>query len=173
MRNNWLWFMDLDGGSPYIFPMEPLALNSFGGHMFSQITSFMDNSFYQHKHLFIPGSLAIEGTFNHVAKLAGAILLVFSKSSSLNMTREILGDPHSSKPRSYRSFSQVKHITSTRQNFKKFCFGFRSQGEFRMPVIFGKISSFVSKILFREAERLQSYSILSLAAALVPPLDNM
>lgn len=173
MRNNWLWFMDLDGGSPYFFPVEPLAVNSFGGHMFSQITSFMDNSFYQHRHLSMPGSLAIEGAFNHIAKLAGALLFVFSRGSSLNMTTEIPGDPHGSKPRSSRYFLQVKHITSSRQNLKKFCFSFRSQGESGMPVMFGKISSFVSKLLFREAERLQSFSVLSLAAALVPPLDNL
>ncbi|KAM6541922.1 hypothetical protein CsatB_006369 [Cannabis sativa] len=172
MRNNWLWFMDLDGGSPYIFPVEPLAMNSFGGHMFSQITSFMDNPFYQHSHLSsIPGSLAIEG-FNHIAKLAGAILFVLSSGSSVNI-REISGSPHGSKTRSCTSFSQVKHITSSKQNFKKFCFSFRSQGDSRMPVIFGKISSFVSKLVFREAERLQSFSVLSLAAALVPPLDNI
>ncbi|PON39631.1 Chalcone isomerase [Trema orientale] len=171
MRNNWLWFMDLDGGSPYIFPVEPLAMNNFGCHQFSQISSFMDNSFYQYRHLSIPGSLAIEGAFNHIAKLAGALLLVFSSGSSLNLTREITGDPHGPKPRSCRSFSQVKHIASSRQNFRKLRFGFRSQGESGMPVIFGKISSFVSKLLL--AERLQSHSFLSLAAALVPPLDNI
>lgn len=173
MRNNWLWFMDLDGESPYIFPVDPLALHSFGDNVCSQISLLMDNSFHQFRHLSVPGSLAIEGAFNHITKLAGALLFVFSGRSSLNMMREIGGNSHGSKPRRFRYRSQVNHITSNRQNFKRFCFSFGSKGEFGMPVLFGKISCFVSKLLHREAKRLQSHSILSLAAALIPPFDNL
>lgn len=173
MRNNWLWFMDLDGESPYTFPVDPLALHSFGDHVISQIALLMDDSFQQFKHLSVPGTLAMEGAFNHITKLAGALLFVFSGRSSLNMTREIGGNPHGSKSKRCRYFSQVNHITSSRKHFKKFCFGFRSNGESGMPVLFGKISSFLSKLLHREAVRLQSYSYLSLAAALIPPLDNI
>ena len=173
MRNNWLWFMDLDGGSPHIFPVEPIAFHSFGSNVFSHITSYMDNSLHQFRHFSGPGSLAVDGAFNHIAKLAGALVFVISGRSRLKVTGEIAGNPSGSKVRRFRPFQQVRHITSGRQNFKNFCLGFRLTGESGMPLLFGKLSSFLSKLVSAESERLQSDSVLSLAAALVPPFDNL
>ncbi|KAL5559551.1 hypothetical protein UlMin_035762 [Ulmus minor] len=166
--------MDLDGGgSPYIVPIDPLASHGLGIHVFSHISSFMDNSMYQYRHFSVPGSLAFEGAFNHIAKLAGAILFLFSSGTSTNITREIAGNPHDSKSRSCESSLQVKHIVCSRQNLKKIRFSFRPKGEPSAQALLGRISNFVSKLMYREAERLQSFPVLSLAAALVPPFDNI
>ncbi|KAH7523887.1 hypothetical protein FEM48_Zijuj06G0059600 [Ziziphus jujuba var. spinosa] len=172
MRNNWFWFMDLDGGSPYILPMEPLTSYGLGGHLFSQLSSFVDNSFYHSSYLSVPGSLAVEGAFSHISKLAGALLFLFSSGSSSNIRREIVGSPRGSKPRILKSSSHFRQITSSRQNFKGLHFSFRSNGKYTIPVI-DKISSFLLKLFHVEAEKLQLYPMLSLAAALVPPFDNI
>ena len=170
MKNNWFRFGDLDDGSVYNFPLEPLIFHSFGGHVFSHISSFMDNSLHHCMYFPVPGSLALEGAFNHIFKFAGALLLMFSSGTSTKATREIAGnlDPGSSG-----SSSQLKHIASSRQNFKGFHFGFGPKGESANPMVFGKISAFVMQFLHREAERRHSYPLFSLATALVPPFGNM
>ncbi|GMY29078.1 fatty-acid-binding protein 2 [Fagus crenata] len=173
MRNNWLFFIDLDGGSPDIVPIEPLVLHNFGGHLFSQISSFMDNSILQSQNLHVPGSLALQEAFNCMSKLAGALLFWCSSTSTSNMARDISSSTHGSKPRSCTSNTQVKRITSIRHNLAGFRYRFRSKGKSATPVLFGKISSFTMKLLFQETERLQSYPLLSLAAALVPPFHNL
>lgn len=164
--------MDLDGGSPYILPMEPLTSHGLGGHLFSQISSLVDNSIYNYSYLSVPGSLAIEGAFNHISKLAGALLFLFSSGSSSNIRREIVGSPQGSKPRGLKSSSHFRLITSSRQNFNGIHFGFRSNAKYTIPVI-DKISRIISKLFHIEAEKLKLYPMLSLAAALVPPFDDM
>lgn len=162
--------MDLDGESPYIFSMDHLTSYGLGGHLFSQISSFMDDSLYHCRSFSVTGNLAVEGAFNHISKIAGALLFLFSRGSSSNIRREITGNPQGSKPRGLKSCSQVMHITSSRQNFRGFHFSFRSKGKSAIPFI-DKISSFLLKPF--EAQKLQLYPMLSLAAALVPPFDDM
>lgn len=170
MRNDWLGFMDLDGGSQYIFPIEFLTSYGLGGHLFSQIGSFVDDSIYHCGS--VPGSLAIEGAFNHISKIAGAFLFLFSSGSSSNIRREIAGKQQGSKPRGLKSCSLVRHITSNRQNFRGFHFSYRFKEKCAIPVI-DKISRFVMKHFYGEADKVQLYPMLSLAAALVPPFDDM
>lgn len=170
MRNNWLWLMDLDVGSPYNFPVDPVASHSFGGHLFSNIGSFMDNSLHQCRHFLVPGSFAIEGAMNYMSKLAGALLFLFSGCNSSNIAGEITGKSQGSNNRSCESSSLGRHITSCGQNLNR-CF--KSEGKFATPDAFKNISGLILKLLFREVERIQLYPLLSLAAALVPPFDNM
>ncbi|GLT73348.1 hypothetical protein SLA2020_452150 [Shorea laevis] len=141
MRNNWLFFIDLDGSSRDIFPIEPLVLHNYGGNLFAQISSFVDNSIYQSRNLYAPGSLALREAFNCVSKLAGALLFWISSTSTSNLTQDIASSSHGSETKSCASSTQI--------------------------------SSFMMKLMSREAKRLQSYPWLSLAAALVPPLDNL
>jgi hypothetical protein len=54
-----------------------------------------------------------------------------------------------------------------------FPFGSRSKRKGLERVSLGKISNFVVKLFWREAKRIQSYPILSIAAALVPPIQNL
>jgi hypothetical protein len=172
MRNNWLFFIDLDGSSQDIFPIEPLVLHNYGGNLFSQISSFVDNSIYQSRNLYAPGSLAVREAFNCVSKLAGALLFWISSTSTSNLTRDIASSSNGSKPKSCESSTRVKNIISSRHNLAGFHY-IRSKGKSAIPVRFDKISSFMMKLMSREAKRLQSYPLLSLAAALVPPFDNL
>ncbi|KAA8546251.1 hypothetical protein F0562_003010 [Nyssa sinensis] len=168
MRNNWL---DFDGNSPYIFPMEPFAPHSFGAHLLSQVTSFVDSSLYHSRYLYVPGNLALQEAFNCISKFTGALLFWFASGSNSTISPTLSGNPNGSNPRSYKSCSQVKHITSTRQNLTAFRINSGFEGEFSDRGIFGKILSFNVGHLCIEAAQLQSFPVLSLAAALVPPFD--
>ncbi|XVE97772.1 hypothetical protein REPUB_Repub03eG0047600 [Reevesia pubescens] len=175
MRNHWLFFMDLDGGgSPYIFPMEPFVSNGLGVHLFSQFSSLVDSSLYHSKHLYVPGSLVFQEAFSCMSKFTGALLFWFSSVSTSHLSRDIsAGNQHGLKSGSCRSSAQVRHISSCRNNLAGFHFASESRGQSVTPLVFGKISSYAMKHLFGEVEALQSFPLLSLAAALIPPFDNL
>ncbi|KAH1056932.1 hypothetical protein J1N35_034997 [Gossypium stocksii] len=175
MRNTWLFFMDLDGGgSPYIFPMEPFVSNGLGAHLFSQFSSFIDSSLYHSKHLYVPGSLAFREAFSCMSKFTGAILFWFSSMSTSKLSRDISsGNQRSLESRSCQSSALVKHIFSCKNNLAGYRFASDSRGLFATPLVFGKISSYAMRSFFGEAEALRHIPLLSLAAALIPPLDNL
>ena len=173
MKNSWLFFIDLDRGSPDIFPIEPIVLHNFGGHLSSQISLFVDNSIRQSRNLYVPGSLALQEALKCMSKLAGALLFWCSSTSTSNIAQDIAGRMHGSEPSNCTSSAHVKNVTSSRHNLSGYHFRFRSKGKSGTPVIFGKISSFMMKFLFQEAKRIQSYPLPWLAAAFVPPFNNL
>ncbi|KAB2077241.1 hypothetical protein ES319_A06G087500v1 [Gossypium barbadense] len=175
MRNTWLFFMDLDGGgSPYIFPLEPFVSYGFGAHLFSQFSSFLDSSLYHSKHLYVPGSLAFREAFSCMSKFTGAILFWFSSMSTSKLSRDISsGNQCGLESRSCESSALVKHLFSCKNNLAGCRFASDSRGLFGTPLVFGKISSFAMRSFFGEAEALRHIPLLSLAAALIPPLDNL
>ncbi|XVE70830.1 hypothetical protein DITRI_Ditri10aG0101700 [Diplodiscus trichospermus] len=175
MRNNWLFFIDLDGGgSPYVFPVEPFLSNGLGAHLFSQFSSLVDSSLYHSQHLHVPGSLAFREAFSCMSNFACAILFWFSSTSTSNLSRDILaGSQHGLKSGSCKSSVQVKHIASCKNNLAGFHFPSESRDQSATPRVFGNISSSAVRHFFGEAKALQSFPLLSLAAALIPPLDNL
>lgn len=173
MRNNWVFFIDLDGGSPYILPIEPFASHGFGGHLFSHISSFMDNSLFQSRNLYMAGSLALQEALNCFSKIAGALLLWCSSTSTSNVTREIADDLHGSNSRSFKNFTEVRSIRSGRLGSRGFHFSFNLDKEHSNPIFLGKIGSFALKLMGKEAGKQQLHPLLSVAAALVPPLNNL
>lgn len=173
MRNNWFFFMDLDGESQYMFPLEPLLSQGFGANLFSQLSSFVDNPLHQSRFLHVPGTMAFQEALNGMSKLAGGLIFWFTSASSSNLSRQISGNQRSPRPGSCKSPAQVKNSTSTRHDLAGLGFGSISKGESSHPVVFSKISNFVMRLLHREAERLQSFPVLSLAAALIPPFGNL
>ncbi|XP_043722678.1 fatty-acid-binding protein 2 [Telopea speciosissima] len=170
MRNGWFFLMDVDGGSPYILPTEPLISQNFGGHLLSHIGSFVDSSLYLSRYLNVPGSLALQEAFGCISKFAGALLFLFSSGSNGHV--KPLGSSHGSNLRNCKTCSQVKQVTSCRHNTIGLQFNFRSRGESSTPFLFGKIARSTIRHLCKEFEQLQSIPVLSLAAALVPPFDK-
>jgi hypothetical protein len=169
MRNNWSFFMDPEGGSSDIFPMDPLVPHGFGVHFLSHVASFIDNSRY----LYVPGSLALQETFNFVSNFAGALLVWLSSGSNSNLGHRISGSPDGSHPSNFKSNAQVKRAASCMQNFTGFFLYHRAKGKCGIPFILGKISRFSVKQFCKDADHLRSLPVLSLAAALVPPFDNV
>ncbi|KAG2664169.1 hypothetical protein I3760_16G067200 [Carya illinoinensis] len=100
--------MDLDGGLPDVIPIESFVLHNFGGHLFSHISSFLDNSMHQSQNMYVPRSLALREAFNCMSKLAGALLFWFSSTSTSNMTQDITS--HGSKPRGPASSTQMSSL---------------------------------------------------------------
>ncbi|WRX32939.1 Chalcone isomerase - like 9 [Theobroma cacao] len=175
MRSNWLLFMDLDGGgSPYSFAMEPFVSNGLGAHLFSQFSSLVDCSLYHSKHIYVPGSLAFREAFGCMSRFAGALLFWFSSMSTSNLSRDIsAGNQRGLKSGSCKSSAKVKHIASCKKYDAGFQFASESSGQSATPLVFGKISSYAMRHFFGEVEALQSFPLLSLAAALIPPFDNL
>nr|DAD49105.1 TPA_asm: hypothetical protein HUJ06_019042 [Nelumbo nucifera] len=171
MWNSWSFFMDLDEGSQYIFPVDPLVLQSFGGNYLSKIGLFVDNSLYQSRCLYFHGSLALQGTFDCIAKFAGALFFWFSCGSSSNVYHNVSDSLHGSKRRNCKSCMQVKHVNSCRHNPARLHFSSRSR-EAAFPLFFDRTVSSKIRYLCNEVEQLQSFSVFSLAAALVPPFDK-
>lgn len=165
--------MDPDWGSPYIVTVDSLGPQKFGGHLWSQFSSFLDNSLYTSRYSFVPESLALEEAFNCISAATGSLLFWFSGGSNSNITGKLSGNSLASDPRSWKYPAQVKHTTASRHNLAGFSFGSSSKGKSGTPKIFGKILSFTRRQLLNAAEELLSFALVSLPVALVPPFNNL
>ena len=161
--------MDPNGGSSNIFPMDPLVPHRFSIHFLSHIVSFVDNSRY----LCVPGTLALQEAFNCFSKFAGAFFIWFARGSNSNINGKILGRHDGSNPINCKGDNQLKRIISQGQKFKGVLDNCICEGKSSIPFILDKISRFSMKQFYIEAEHLRSFPALSLAAALVPPLNNV
>ncbi|KAG6389327.1 hypothetical protein SASPL_150795 [Salvia splendens] len=152
MGNNWMFFVEPYGNAGGIFPIDPILPHNLGAHWISHIASLVDNS----RHLLVPGSMPLQEAFSCMSKFAGALVIWCARGSNVNIRRKLPGDRHLG----YLSTAstQVRHISSTRRD---------------LTGVFNKISSFALKQLSKEAQWLQTFPMLSLAAALVPPLTNV
>ncbi|XP_054791895.1 fatty-acid-binding protein 2 [Prosopis cineraria] len=169
MKSDWLSSMGSDGVHPDIFSLEPFVFHNLGSHLFSQLHSFADNSIYQSRNLYVPGSLALQEAFNRISGIAGAFLVWFCSGTNSKISRDIAG----SQFRSSGASMQVKPMSSVGHNLVGFHFSFRSERKSIAPVALAKISSSAMRLLWREVKRLQSNPVLSLAAVLVPPIQNL
>ncbi|KAL8153077.1 hypothetical protein V2J09_010837 [Rumex salicifolius] len=164
MRSNWFFLMDMDGASPLLPSADPVISNSLAPHLFSVVASFVEKS----THDVVPGSLALCETFNWVSKFAGALIVWCSGSSNVNMRGSLL-DNDTCGPGRYTSLRQVKNLTSCKRTLVGFNFSWWCKGKSRVR----RASSFLVRHHFRLPGKLQSLPMLSLAAALVPPFDNI
>lgn len=155
MRNSWLFFINLDfnGACPDIIPID----------------SYIYNSRYFH----ISGSVALQEAFSCISKFAGTLLFWISRGPNSNVRRKLSHNPQGSRPANCQSSSQAKHIMSGKHGHMGLCFASRSIAESATNVFFGKIMNSTIRHLQKEVEQLQSLPMLSLAAALVPPFENL
>lgn len=165
MRNNFLFFMDQDGGSSDIFSTDLLIPHGSRCHWLSHIVSLVDSSRY----LYLHGSGVLQEAFNRMSKFSGALVLWFATESN-TINSKLQGDHIGSNSSYSKASTHVKHISSVRRELTGFWWKMRSR---RKPSIIGKISSFTLKQLYRETGRIQSFPLVSLAAILVPPFTNV
>ncbi|KAF9614694.1 hypothetical protein IFM89_019822 [Coptis chinensis] len=102
----------------------------------------------QSRHFYVPGSLALQQAYNRVSKFAGALL-----------SGKLQGSRHGG--------------TFCVQNFLGLYCGSWSRVESAIPLFVGKIASSTVTHIWKELEQIQSFPVLSLAAALVPPFDSL
>ncbi|KAL3844293.1 hypothetical protein ACJIZ3_001696 [Penstemon smallii] len=138
---------------------DPLLPLSLGGNFLSHITSFVDNSRY----------IYVQEAFNCVSKFAGALVLWLASGSKSNFNRKMPGNRIGSHSNCPIHSTQVKSISSVKGFFWKSKYRRKSS----IPLDFSKISSLALNQICKEAERLQSFPLLSLAAALVPPFTKL
>ncbi|XP_075485344.1 fatty-acid-binding protein 2-like isoform X1 [Primulina tabacum] len=165
MRNNFLFFIDQDGGSSDIFSTNLLMPHGSRCHWLSHIASFVDSS----RCLYLHGSVVLQEAFNCMSKFSGALVLWLATGSNTSNSK-LQGDHIGSNSSNSKSYTHVKHISSVRRELTGFWWKARSR---RKTSIFRKISSFTLKQLYRETERIQSFPLISLAAMLVPPFTNV
>lgn len=145
-----------------MFPVEPLA----NPNLLSNISSFVDNSRY----FYVSGSMALQDAFNCMSKFTGALLLWFASGSSSSMNHSLPGDHVGPNTGRCRSYTQVNRFTG--HNLTGFSRSFRLKGESSIPLLFEKILSFSVRKLHKHAEQFQTFPMISLAAALIPPFNN-
>ncbi|CAK8569880.1 unnamed protein product [Lathyrus sativus] len=160
MKNDWLPWMDSD---PDLFPLEPFINNFLHSHF---LQSFIQNS----RTFYVPGASAIEETFGRVSKIAGAVLFWASGGGSSVCGGSLRFGGGSGN---VNMNMKVKPVIGNNVVGFGFPFGFKSKRKSSERVSLGKISSSVVRLFWREAKRIQSYPVLSLAAALVPPIQNL
>lgn len=175
MKNSWLFFTNLDiyGEYPCIFPMESQLSQGFGLNILSQYGSLVDSSFYRSNQIYVSGSLALQEAFNCISKFAGALFVWLSTGSNSNLLCKLSGNAHGSNAISSQCCTQIKHFTSLRQNLARLHFGSVSNKELAIPVLLGKFVNSIIGRLWKEVEQHHACSALSLAAALIPPFDNV
>ncbi|CAJ1972910.1 unnamed protein product [Sphenostylis stenocarpa] len=153
MNNDFIWLPSLYSDPDVFTYLEPFVLRNSLSSRF--LHSLANN----------PGNFAIEEAFGHVSRFAGAFMVWLSRASSSNVARSLRGFP----PLRFGT-AQVKAVST---NARLFGFPFRSERKSFVSVKLGKISSLAMKMIWREAKRLRSFPVLSLAAALVPPFQNL
>jgi len=154
MNNDFVWLPSLYSDPELFTYLEPFVLR----------TSL--SSRFMHSLANNPGSCAIGEAFGHLSRFAGAFLVWLSRASSFNVARSLRGSP----PPPWFGSAQVKAVAT---NVRLFGFPFRSKRKSFASVKLGKISSLAMKMIWSEAKRLRSLPLLSLAAALVPPFQNL
>ncbi|BAT82486.1 hypothetical protein LR48_Vigan07g254900 [Vigna angularis] len=157
MNNDFVWLPSLYSDPEVFTYLEPFMLRN---SLSSRCMHSLANN---------PGSFAIGEALGHVSRFAGAFLVWLSRTSSFNVACSLRGSPPPPPPPRFGS-AQVKAVAT---NVSLFGFPFRSKRKSFASVKLGKISSLAMKMIWSEAKRLRSLPILSLAAALVPPFQNL
>ncbi|XP_017227232.1 fatty-acid-binding protein 2 [Daucus carota subsp. sativus] len=161
--------MDLDRWFSSAYPPEPLV----HPYLLSQISSFVDNSLQHSGYLYMSGSMAIRDAFNCMSKYSSAMLLCFAGKSNFDSNLRSPGEPFGSYTRSCKSYARVNYIASARHNISILGRTFRLTGKSFIPVLYKFTNSSLGKLCEHPPGELQSISMLSLAAALVPSLDKV
>lgn len=174
MRNNWLFFtnLDVDAGYQHL-PIDPNLSQGFGAQFLSQFGSLVDISLCHSNHFISSGSLALQETMSCVSKFAGAFFIWSSTRSNSNIFRRLSRNSHGSSQRNNLSSAQIKHASSSRQKPSRLLCGSGSDDGFGFPVFITKLASSVISFLWKQVQNNQAFPVISLAAALIPPFDHL
>lgn len=175
MKNSWLFFtnVDIDGECPYTFPTEFQLSQGFGLNILSQFGSLVDSSFHRSNQIYVSGSLALQEAFSFMSKFTGALFVWISTGSNSNLLRKLSGNAYGSNSIFNQSCTQIKHFTCSSQNLAGLHAGSGSNNELAIPVLLAKFVNSTIGRMWKEVEQHHAFSVLSLAAALIPPFENM
>ncbi|KAL2317937.1 hypothetical protein Fmac_031813 [Flemingia macrophylla] len=156
MNNDWVWLPSLYSDPDAFSYLDPFLRRVSVGSRF--LHSLADNS----------GTFALQDAFRNVSRFAGALLVWLSRASASNAAR---GSPP--PPPFGTAFGGVQ-LKAVASNVRALGFPIPPKRNSRAPLRLRKISSLVVKMIWREAKKItSSFPVLSLAAALVPPFQNL
>ncbi|KAL0909702.1 hypothetical protein M5K25_020593 [Dendrobium thyrsiflorum] len=165
--------MNLDDGNRYIFSMDSNMLEGFGVNYLSHLCPLVDFSLLNSNHLVSSGSIALHEAFSCVSKFAGALFFWLSTSSNSSsghkMSRVV---SRGSNVKNHQVCPQIKHITCTNK-IKGLHFFSVSDLQSAVPLVFSKFANSTTRKLWKEFGQFQAFPVLSLAAALIPPFENL
>lgn len=159
--------MNFDNGSSYNFFMDRNISEGFGVNCLSHLCSFVDLSLHNSNHLVSSGSIALQEAFGYLSKFAGALFIWISTGSNPNSGRKMSANmSHESNLKNHQVCHHVNRV-----NGLHFLFGLELQSA--IPFIFGKFTNSTARRLLKEFGQYQIFPVLSLAAALIPPFENL
>ncbi|KAK4798504.1 hypothetical protein SAY86_030830 [Trapa natans] len=162
MKNNELRFKQLERRPALVLPTEPFVLHNIGGHICSSIGSLAEKSLDKSRNLHLPGIIALQESFNCMSRFTSTVVLWFTGGVGSSMDHNMDKNMCSLKPGRRKFPLIVRHVTS----------GTKVK-ENDHPALLKKISSFMMKQLYREADKLRSLPFLSMSAVKIPPLNNL
>lgn len=165
--------MNLDDGSPHIFSMDSNMLEGFGVNYLSHLCSIVEFSLLNSNHLVSSGSIALKEAFGCISKFAGALFVWLSTGSNHSSGRKISRNiSRGSNVTNHQVLFQIKHITCTNK-IKGLHFFSGSDLQSAIPFVFSKFANSTTRRLWKEFGQCQAFSVLSLAAAVIPPFENL
>ncbi|KAI3994972.1 hypothetical protein MKX01_019786 [Papaver californicum] len=170
MRNRFV-FMDHDGRSTYKSPTEYRLRHSCGDHLLCQITSLVDSSLYHSKCMSSTGTSVIREALDCIFKFTGALVFPFASGAKSKLHHNLSGDQHDSKHKNHQSCLQGKRKFP--RNLMAFKFGSESRSESDPFAILSNFLVSTIRCLQNDVQQLPLFPVLSLAAALIPPFDNL
>ncbi|XP_073011213.1 fatty-acid-binding protein 2 [Typha latifolia] len=172
MKNTWSFFtnLDHDGGFPHGFLTETQVSQFFGLSLLPRLSSLVDSSLSHSKHLYISGNAALQESFSCLNKFAGAFFVWLSTGANSYMIHRLSSNTCGSNSRGYGS--QIKHVTSCIRNLAGLHFSHLKE-EHGVQLLLARIANSAVGRLWKEIERDHACHILSLAAAIIPPFDNI
>lgn len=175
MRADWLFFtnLDIDGGFQNMCPTEPNLSQGFGSQFLLQFGSLVDNSLHHSNHFITSGGLALQDTLSCISKFAGTFFIWSSSRSNFNVFRRLSKISRGPSQRNNLPCTQIEHVSSLRQNPSVLHFGFGPDGGPGFLAFISKLASSALSFLWKQVHNNQAFPVLSLAAALVPPFDNL
>ncbi|KAG0485148.1 hypothetical protein HPP92_009227 [Vanilla planifolia] len=147
--------------------------HGFEENYLSRFCSLVEKSLLGSNYIITSGSLALQEAFNCFSKFAGALFIWLSASSNCNTTRTIARKKLGlSNVKNYESFTNTKH-TNILKNLERLHLLFTSDLDSTIPFVFSKLAISTARQLWKEFGECQAFPVLSLAGALVPPLENL
>nr|AOS52794.1 chalcone-flavanone isomerase CHI3C [Tradescantia hirsutiflora] len=173
MKNNWpsLKFPDFDARSPYNFPSDIHLSQGFAVNVLSQFASLVDNSFQHSNDVYASGSLAVQEALKCICKLGGSFSIWLSTRPSSGLLHKLSHEPLGSISSSSLYSTQLKDITSGCHTLAKLQFCSASSSGQPTTSFLSKIANFSLRRIWKELERHHVSSMMSLAAAFVPPVE--
>ncbi|BAF10210.1 fatty-acid-binding protein 2 [Oryza sativa Japonica Group] len=172
MKPDWSIFSKFDhnGGYLHKFPIDSPISHDIGLGLISHFGTLVESSFQHPRHICSTGNGAVQEAFSCFNKFAGAFYFWLSRASNPKIFHRLSAIAGSS---SRACQSQIKQVTSCMQHLAGLRFGSQVREEHAIQILLAKLANATFGRLWNEVEERHACNILMLAAATVPPFENI